>query len=99
VHFNLYRGSHLKESIVIYFQPESHVASCRTFEGALKLCRFLKEWVADDPEYGRSLTFRAFRETSGKVSVHSSYLLDEEGMSLFKEATAAFVTAYLAAAA
>jgi hypothetical protein len=84
---------------VIYFQPESHVAFCRTREGALKLCRFLNEWVADDPQYGRSLTFRSISETSGKVSVHSNYPLDDEGMSLFKEATAAFKTAYLATAA
>ncbi len=84
---------------MIYFQPESRVASCKTLDGALQLCRFLKEWFANDPQYGGSITFRAIIETSGKINVHASYPVNEEGLALFQQAIAEFKAAHMAVAA
>jgi hypothetical protein len=84
---------------MIYFQPASLVASCKTLDGALQLCRFMKQWVTKSALCGPALTFRAMIETDGKVSVHSSSPVDEAVMSVFKQAIAEFKTAYVAGAA
>jgi hypothetical protein len=84
---------------MIYFQPESRVASCKTADGALQLCRFLIQWFATDAEYGRSITFRAITETSGKTSVHVNYPVNATGMGLIQQAVAEFKAAHMKAAA
>jgi hypothetical protein len=76
--------------MVITFQPESHVASCKTLSGAQRLVSFLTEKLTGNPQIVENITFRSIIETSGKVSVHASIRVNETGRDMFKEAVVDF---------
>jgi hypothetical protein len=84
---------------MVYFQPESHVASCRSLDGALLLSRFMQERFANNRICVKPMTFRTVIETDGKVSVHSSYPVNEIGRAVFRQAIVEFKTGYKAATA
>lgn len=84
---------------MIYFQPASRVASCKTLATALHLSRFMNQWFTEDPLFGQTLTFHAVKDTSGKVSVHASSPVDEPVLVIFKQAVAEFKASYVAATA
>ncbi len=76
--------------MTIPFQPESHVASCKTLDGAQRLVKFLTDKFTDNPAILQRIVFRSIIETSGKVSVHSSIPVNETGRQMFKSALIEF---------
>jgi hypothetical protein len=83
---------------MVTFQPESHVAGCRTLDGAQQLVTFLTEKFTGNPNIREKISFYSVIETSGKVSVHSNIAINETGHSLFKAAIAEFKAQCLPAA-
>ncbi len=84
--------------MVITFQPESHVASCKSLSGAQKLVSFLTERFTGNPQIVENITFCSIIETSGKVSVHASIRVNETGRNMFKEAVVEFKAQFVPAA-
>lgn len=76
--------------MVVVFQPESHVASCKTLDGAQQLVRFFTKRFTDNPKYSEEIRFRSIIETDGRVSVHSDIPVNQTGHLLFKQAIAEF---------
>lgn len=83
---------------MIYFQQESHVASCKSIDGALKLADFMQKRFTNNPKYVESIKFRAVIETDGKINVHSCYPVNEIGRKEFKIAIADFLAEHSMAA-
>jgi len=84
---------------MVYFQPESHVASCKTLDGAMRLSRFMQGEFSNNSLCRRPIEFCAVIETTERVSVHSSYPVNEVGKSAFKKLIADFKLANISAAA
>lgn len=76
--------------MIVTFQPESHVASCKTLGGAQQLVKFLTDKFTGNPQITEHIVFRSIIETSGKVSVHSSIPVNETGRQMFKMALLEF---------
>jgi len=83
---------------MITFQPESHVAFCKTLGGAQEFASFLKTKFTGNPQIVQNITFLPFIESNGKVSVHANIPVNQVGHELFREAIAEFKTQWARAA-
>ncbi len=76
--------------MIFSFQPEYHVASCKTLGGAQQFVKFLTDKFTNNPAIDRRIIFHSIIETSGKVSVHSNSPVDVIGRDTFKSALVEF---------